>query len=597
MNRTTIPFNLKPGLMVVMLGLCLSTVPLNANTASLPVGHWEGELTLPTTKLEIRVDLENTDDAWHGSIDIPAQGMRGFKLTAIACTADRVSFQLPNIPGNPRFKGEFADDGQSITGHLAQSGQTFPFTIRRAIKVARAGETPDHGVPGEGFAGIWQGSLRPNGMELRLLVKLIAEGDNLTGTLSSLDQDAHDIPVTRAKQKDHALQIEIKAIHASFRGELSADGSEVVGKWRQGSDSMPLTLMRLQNSPDLSRPQDPAKPYPYLEQEVLIENREAGVTLAGTLTSPAAPGPHPAVVLISGSGPQDRDEAIMGHRPFLVLADRLTRAGITVLRYDDRGFQKSTGDFQRATTRDFVSDALAAHAFLMARPDVDPARIGLIGHSEGGLVAPMAAVSSNDVAFIVLLAGVGVPMPDLLARQSQDLMRLAGAGEDVCQLQAKIQSQVFETVLTADGSPDLASRVRAVLEEASQTLAPNQRGQLGFGPNQIEHQVQQAISPWFQEILTIDPRPILQQVQCPVLALNGSKDMQVAAAENLSAIESALQAGANSHTTIRELPGLNHLFQEAATGSPSEYGEIEETFNEDALAVIVSWIRNVTALN
>jgi uncharacterized protein len=461
-----IHFPLKPSLVAALLGLFLGPAHLHGSTASLPSGHWEGELTLPKTKLEIRVDLAHTDHAWHGSIDIPAQGMRGFKLTEIVHTQGRVSFQLPNIPGNPRFDGDLANDGQSITGHLAQSGQRFPFTIRRAVKLERAGDTPEHGAPGLGFAGIWQGSLRPNGMELRLLVKLTAHGQELAGTLSSLDQDAHDIPVTRAKQKDRALQIEMRAIHAAFKGELSADGSEVVGEWRQGKNALPLTLMRLQKSPDLSRPQDPVKPYPYLEQEVVIENRKDGVTLAGTLTSPSTPGPHPAVVLISGSGPQDRDETIAGHRPFLVLADRLTRSGITVLRYDDRGFQKSTGNFQRATTRDFVTDALAACDFLKSRPDVDAKRIGLIGHSEGGLVAPTAAVASDDVAFIVLLAGVGVPLPELLARQSQDMMRLAGADEAACRLQDKTQSRVFETVLTNNGSPQLANRVRAVLEEA-----------------------------------------------------------------------------------------------------------------------------------
>jgi uncharacterized protein len=561
------------------------------------VGHWEGEITLPTATLGMRLDLDEAEGAMSGTIDIPVQGMRGFKLVDVSVHDDQVSFRLPGIPGDPRFNGSLTADEQSITGKLSQSGQTFPFAIKRTIKQVREGETPGRGLPGEGFAGVWQGSLRPNAFELRLLIKLADGGDGLSGTLSSIDQDARDIPITKATQDGRMLHFEVATIHATFDGELSTDGSEVVGKWKQGSNALPLTIRRLEKAPDMSRPQDPAKPYPYDEEEVAFRNRAADVTLAGTLTSPRSPGPHPAVVLISGSGPQDRDEAIMGHRPFLVLADRLTRSGIVVLRYDDRGYQKSTGDFSSATTRDFTADALAAVDFLKTRTEVDAHRIGLIGHSEGGLIAPRAAVTSGDVAFIVLLAGPGVPMDELLARQSQDMLRIGGASGDVATLQAKLQSRIFEAVRAENGSAGFESRVRAVMEDAMNELTPEQRANLGFGPAHLENELRSVSSPWFRELLAIDPRPTLEQVRCPVLAINGSKDIQVAANDNLAGIRSALKTGGNTHATVVELPGLNHLFQQCTTGATTEYGTIEETFNEEALSLVTAWIQTTTKLN
>ena len=361
--------------------LCLvlvAAVASLAGEAADPSGHWEGVITLPTTELAIRVDLERSEDDWAGTIDIPVQGLRGFELSDLVVSDDEIGFAMPNIPGDPAFDGRLSADGKTITGEFSQQGQTFPFKLERKPKVAVKGETPSKGVPGEGLPGVWQGSLRVNAFELRLLFKLEEADGRLTGTLDSLDQNVNDIPVSKVTVDGRDVRLEVEMIGGTLAGQLSDDGSEIVGEWSQGNQTLPLTIRRLAEAPDLTRPQDPKPPYPYREEQVVFRNDAAGVELAGTFTFPESPGPHPAVALISGSGPQDRDEAIMGHRPFLVLADHLTRNGIAVLRYDDRGYGESTGSFSEATTTDFTADALAAVAYLESRPEVDPKRIGLI---------------------------------------------------------------------------------------------------------------------------------------------------------------------------------------------------------------------------
>lgn len=578
--------------------LLIFTGSVSASAADRLIGHWEGVITLPGTSLEIHVDFEKNGGVRSGRIDIPVQGLRGFKLDALELRGIDVSFSMPNIPGDPIFSGTLAADNQSISGDFEQSGQTFRFNLDRKgeRKEPLGGETPAVGIPG-GFAGVWQGSLRISVIELRLLVMLNkSETGELAGTMDSLDQNAKGIPISKAEENGRSLLFEIAAIGGSYNGELSEDGSEIAGEWEQGGQKMALILKRLEKAPDLGRPQEPKKPYPYAEEEVAFENQDAGITLAGTLTIPRSQGPHPAVVLLTGSGPQDRDEAIMGHRPFLVLADYLTRQGIAVLRFDDRGVGKSGGSFGKATNLDFTSDALAAVAYLKGRSEVDSKHIGLLGHSEGGITAPRAAVQSKDVAFIGLLAGVGVPMEELLFRQGQDIARTMGADEKALAKQTEIQRRIFSIARENGGDANAEDAIRSVLEEATADLTPEQKKSLGVTDANIKSQAKMVLSTWFRDILSYDPRPILQRVKCPVLAINGEKDLQVAAKPNLEAIRDAVQKGGNMNVLTVELPGLNHLFQECKTGAISEYGQIEETINPAALKVISDWIREKTGL-
>ncbi len=301
------------------------------------------------------------------------------------------------------------------------------------------------------------------------------------------------------------------------------------------------------------------------------------MTLAATLTIPEGKGPFPAVVLITGSGPQDRDESLMGHKPFLILSDYLTRHGIAVLRADDRGTGKSTGDFKGATTADFATDTEAGVAYLKTRSEIDPHKIGLIGHSEGGVIAPMIAARNQDVAFIVMMAGTGVPGDQVLVAQGEAIQIANGKDPKEAAKEAEDEKAVLILVET--------EKDEAVLEkELKEKLA----GQLP--EPQIGLQIKQVTSPWFRYFLTYDPATALRHVTCPVLVINGSLDKQVLPSQNLPAIRKALAEAGNQHVEIDELPGLNHLFQTATTGSPTEYARIEETMSPVALEKMASWI-------
>jgi pimeloyl-ACP methyl ester carboxylesterase len=314
------------------------------------------------------------------------------------------------------------------------------------------------------------------------------------------------------------------------------------------------------------------------------------VTLAATLTTPDGEGPFPGAVLVSGSGPQDRDESLMGHRPFLVLSDYLTRNGIAVLRYDDRGVSESTGDFASATTEDFTQDALAATRFLSARPDVGP--VGIVGHSEGGLIGPMAADMSEEVAFVVMLAGPGLPGIEILGLQAELIGRAEGTPEEVLEYNREVQDRLFKVLLEEPDVEAAEPRLRAVLEKALAGGPDEVRQAAGetADPAFIDAQVRQSNTPWFRFFLTYDPRPTLERVEVPVLALNGEKDLQVPAEVNLSEVRAALERGGNADVTAMMLPTLNHLFQESVTGSVSEYARISQTMSPVALEAIGSWI-------
>lgn len=581
-----------------LLALVALVIPVAATyAATAPAGHWEGAINLPGTKLEIRVDLSSAADTgvWSGTIDIPAQMLRGFKLAAVSVDGAHVSFKLPDIPGDPVFDGTIVGDGVRFTGTLSQSGQTFPFALERRASTARAGETPSQGVPGEGLVGHWQGSLRTGPVELRLVLHVAAgEAGALTATIDSIDQGAKGIPVSLVTLTDGVAHLELARIKATYEGKLSANGAELAGNWKQGPLDAPLVFRRLAAAPELSRPQEPKKPYPYEERTVSFTGGASDVTLAGTLTLPSGAGPFPAVVLLSGSGPQNRDEALLGHRPFLVLADHLTRQGIAVLRFDDRGIAGSTGNFGTATHEDFAADALAAFNYLKTQPGIDAAQVGLCGHSEGGVHATLVAAQEGDIAFVVMLAGVGVPIDQLLERQRADIMRASGADFITTPEEKALGDKIF-IVLRARGATDEArTEVRAILNQIAARYTPEQRAAIGFSDGLIDQQVAMMTSPWFVTLLAYDPAPMLARVRCPVLALNGEKDLQVAFQENLDGIRQGLAAGANHDVTTQALPDLNHLFQRCQTGAISEYATIEETMNPEVLTRVSEWIRRHT---
>ena len=408
--------------------------------------------------------------------------------------------------------------------------------------------------------------------------------------MDSPDQGITGIPVDKVILKDNNLSIEIKAIAGIYEGIINQDYSKIEGDWKQTGASFPLLLQKVGKAVEISRPQEPKKPFPYIEQEVNYENSEAGIVLAGTLTMPAEEGLFPAVILISGSGPQDRNETVFGHRPFLVLEDYLTRQGIAVLRVDDRGVGESTGDFSQATSKDFASDVLAGIEYLKSREEVNSRQIGLIGHSEGGLIAPMVAVQSPDVAFIVLMAGPGLPGEDILYMQNELISKAAGMSEEKIDRNRYYNERLYSLIKEEENKGLLIEKATSIFDEYFAELTQEEKNQIGNRDEYVDIQLQNMLSLWFKFFLTYDPRPTLSKVSCPVLAINGSKDLQVPPKENLEAIEEALIAGGNKNYLIKELSDLNHIFQTAETGSPDEYARIEETISPVTLELIGDWI-------
>lgn len=463
------------------------------------------------------------------------------------------------------------------------------------VSLATGQETEERTANPSDFAGSWLGSLNVGAMQLRMRFEFGESDGALDARVFSVDQGNAEVPVESVTLAGATVAIAMPVAGAMYEGTLSADGTRIEGSFAQMGSSLSLNLERTTEETDTRRPQDPVPPLPYMSEDVSYPNPDGGHTLAGTFTRPESGGPFPTVILISGSGPQDRDEALLGHRPFLVLSDHLTRSGIAVLRFDDRGVGESTGDFASATSRDFASDVLAGVAYLKTRDDVDADAIGLAGHSEGGLIAPIVAVESDDVAYVVLMAGPGVNGERILYAQGALIARASGASDEVIQANQALQRAIF-AVLNAE--PDLerageilTDLIRGALEEASEET----RAQAGVTDDAsldgaVAAQVQSVNTPWFRFFLTYEPAETIERLTVPVLAINGENDLQVPYEENLREIEAALRRGGNTEYEIYALPGLNHLFQYSATGSPAEYQAIEETWSVEVMELIAEWI-------
>lgn len=469
---------------------------------------------------------------------------------------------------------------------LLLSVLTATLLLVTAFSSAAARQAPDTSA-----VGIWQGALDVGGSNLRIVFHVVkAAGNSLGGALDSPDQGAMGIPVSKVRVSNDSVLFEVAAVGGAYEGRMSGDRTTIEGKWKQSGAVLALTLNRTATAIEVKRPQEPKPPYPYRAEEVSYENRTEGVKLAGTLTLPQAGGPFPAALLITGSGQQDRNEEIAGHKPFLVIADYLTRRGIAVLRVDDRGVGGSTGGVSGATTADFATDVRAGIDFLKNRRDINPNRIGLIGHSEGAIIAPMVAAQSNDAAFVVMLAGTGFTGDEVVESQLQlieeaDNVPSAKVKLDV-ELSRALHAMVKSGTDSASIDAKLREHLRAAISEWGEDLRKN-----GIDPETaIEKQTKALLQPWFRYFLAYDPIPALGKVRCPVLAMGGALHLQVPAGKNLEAIEHALKNGVNRDCTIKLLPGLNHIFQHAKTGSPREYAQSEETFAPEALTAMGDWI-------
>lgn len=447
-------------------------------------------------------------------------------------------------------------------------------------------------VSAQNITGDWHGKIEFQGIKLRIVFHVSESEEGLTATMDSPDQGAKGLPIQEVTFEENLLSLKMPNLLLEYSGTPNADFSEIEGNFKQGGLSLPLNLSRKATEKEVvRRPQEPEKPYPYYEEEVTFKNENAGIELAGTLTLPTKDGQYPTVILITGSGAQNRDEELLGHKPFLIISDYLTRNGIGVLRYDDRGTAASTGDFSTATTADFALDVRAAIEYLKTLKEVKKDQIGLVGHSEGGMIAPIVAAKSEDVAFAVLLAGPGVKIPDLMAKQLELISLAGGESAESVEEDLRVMTKAYDMVVRSNDSEKLKTDLKEYFELEWKKMSEEDRSRIGDKDAFVNPTIKTLTSPWFVYFLKFDPTVYLRATKCPVLAVNGGKDLQVDAKQNLEGIKMSLRAGGNDKFVIKEFPNLNHLFQNCETGSPSEYAQIEETFSEEVLKFMTDWIR------
>jgi len=573
-------------LALILFLAALCAAPAAAQDVADPLsGVWKGDIITPRGPLGFVAYFEaDREGGWTGSADTPTQSAYGIPWSAVELDGRRLVARL-ELTGAV-YEAELTDDGKTLKGVWKQSGAEMRLVCTRQ-------PTPP-GVPeilaGQ-LVGTWEGVLDVGAIQLRLVLVLErSPAGTVRGHMVSPDQSPDEIPVGRVDfVEGRRVRIRVGMIATTFDVEIVEDGDSFAGKFRQGFQTFDISMKKVEAPTEVRRPQEPKPPFPYRSEEVVYRKEHGDVTLAGTLTLPEGDGPFPAALLITGSGGQNRDEEIFQHKPFWVIADHLTRRGIAALRVDDRGIGGSSAGPApgTATTFDFAGDVEAGVAFLESRDEIAKDRIGLIGHSEGGVIAPIVAARNPDVAFIVLLAGTGIRGTELLVRQAELFMRASGFEEERIATSTRTQRAIFEVVLDESLDPDEAQAgIRELIEANPEYVAATEEEQ----ETSLKTALSQLSTPWLQTFARYDPAPTLEQVRCPVLALNGALDLQVPCTVNLDAITAALEKGRNPDFTVKAFPGLNHLFQHCETGLVSEYGQIEETCAVEVLDTITDWI-------
>ena len=518
-------------------------------------GAWEGRVAVGGQSIRVvfHVGADGTT-----TMDSPDQGGFGIPAEAPVVEAGVVRIAVPAIGG--RFEGRLSENGLSLNGALHQGGASLP------VVLARRAATP--------LAGVWEGPLEVGGRSIRLVFRVASDG---RAVMDSPDQGARDIALEPPTVDGAQVRFAAPGLAVSVEGRLSEDGRTITGTFRQGGAELPLVLSRAAETADLSRPrpQTPKPPFPYRSEEVAFDNPASpGVRLAGTLTLPQGAGPFPAAVIITGTGPQDRDETIEGHKPFAVWADALTRRGVAVLRFDDRGIGGSTGDFEAATGVDFASDVAAVFAGLAARPDIDSRNVGLIGHSEGAVFAYLAMEAGLRPAWLVTLAGQAVRGGDIITEQTRRIAAAGGLPPEEVEVIAARQARLMDAVARHfhDGE--------AVRREVEATAAA-----AGLPADAAARTAQAMSNPWYRAYVAYDPAGAIRAIEVPMLAVFGGNDLQVPADQNAPAM-----ARLNPDADVVVLPGLNHLFQPADTGLMAEYGQIETTLDPSVIETVVDWV-------
>lgn len=560
------------------MGMALMGGGLLAAQTPPVAGRWQGTLEpAPGVSLRVQFDVTRGAGGLQAVMRSLDQGGQPLAASAAEFAGNRLTLTFATIQGG--FTGALSSDGQTLSGTWTQGAGKLPLTLHRIATEAAPVPAAERWVLGD-----WMGTLRPApgvALQLRLDVSRDPAG-GLAATLISMDQGNTRQAATVVTVRGNDVTVAFPTY--SFAGQRSADGSTIQGEWTQNGQQWPLALKRVmvngqQPQPSHSagaedRPQRPRPPFPYRSIAVAVPSVDQ-IKLAGTLTVPKGAGPFPAAILIAGSGPNDRNEDVAGHAIFWVLADYLSRHGLAVLRMDKRGIGQSGGNARTATTEDYVTDVKADLAYLRRQPEVKANQIGLIGHSEGGLIAPMVA-SQEPVAFVVLMAGPGESGEDVIVDQVKAMDAARGLSAAQVERAGAVERNILDVVKSA---PSAAAVPEAISDAVAAGTIPKGNYQAQMGA---------LASPWYHEFLRLDPTPYLEKLRCPVLAMIGSKDVQVPAATNLPKLRRALAA--DPRAEVVEMPGLNHLFQPASTGLPAEYASIPTTIAPAALQRIASFI-------
>jgi hypothetical protein len=568
--------------LTLLAGLISSAMPAGAQD---PLGCWTGTIGGGNGVRRAVLEVAGSANATAGALHVLSRRHETDSLSEIQATDSSLAFTVRPASGSRRFEGRLSSG--RLEGLLAVDTLSQPFAFERAA--------PD-ADPARALTGYWRGGLyQGDAMIFRMGLEFVpVPCGQVMLTMDSPDQNAEDLPVTALRMQGDSLFFEMRYIGGAFRGTVAPGATGISGEWSQGGNRLPMRLVRSDSGATFARPQDPQPPFPYTTQDVTYHNANDSTRFAGTLTLPPGDGPFPAAVLITGSGAQNRDEAIMGHRPFLVIADHLTRHGIAVLRADDRGVGGSSGNTMTATIADNAGDVAAAVALLRTHPKVDAARIGLIGHSEGGWVAPVVATRPGEVAFVVMLAGPAVSGEEILYAQTRAISQAGGVPPAFIDGSEAVARKLYAIV---KAEPDSARALRTMIastDSVLRTLPPAQRAALDSAwgepgrAEQLEQSLSITVTPWFRYLLTYEPSAALAALRVPVLALYGERDLQVPPAQSVPVLERLWAA--HPDATIHVFPRLNHLFQQAETGLLAEYATIEETFAPAALDMMTAWI-------
>ena len=547
-------------------------------------GQWSGTLEVGETKLHLILHLaRNAQGEWRAAVDSLDQAVYGMEASKVATGNDTLRFALTSV--GAKFQGKISSDHKTIQGVWEQGGTGLPLRFEKST--ART-DTRKSSSAISKIEGTWQGAIETGNMRMRLQLHISHDqAGGLIASLDSLDQSIQGIPASRVSEKGSDLRLELPAFDAEYIGTVNAAENSIDGTWRQNGNTEKLDFRRSGQILELRRPQNPAKPYPYKVEEVSFATVEGKVNLAATLTLPQTAAPCPAVLLIGGSGPSDRDETVAGHKTFLVLSDFLARKGIATLRYDKRGIAESGGNYAAAALQDFTQDAQSAWAYLRSRKEVDAERLGIIGYSEGGILASLLATRSKEVSWLVLMGTPVTTGERTLLRQSELIARTGGLPEDQITRSLEFDRNAYAIVREEKNPEAMEKRLNVLVEQSGLSQA--------MPPAAMQAQIRMMSSPWFRDFLVYDPEPVLEKLQCPVLALSGDRDLQVDSTESVPLLRKAYETSGNKDFTVVEIEGVNHLFQTARSGSPALYGAIAETMAPSVLTMVANWIAKHTS--